>query len=108
MSNINHLARVMDSFITINFEFFGTTRILSGRKKLALKVLCDGIACWSLISIALLQELPQFSGKIIDVDNGKLLSSYTLNRDGKCFINYASADFFDNDTILIVPSMSGG
>ena len=98
----------MDSFITINFEFFGTTRILSGRKKLALKVLCDGIACWSLISEALLQGVPEFSGKIIDVDNGKLLSSYTLNRDGKCFINYANVDFFDNDTILIVPSMSGG
>ena len=98
----------MDSLITINFEFFGTARILSGRKKLTLKVLCDGIACWTLISESLLQGVPQFSGKIIDVDNGKLLSSYTLNRDGMCFINYASADFFDNDTILIVPSMSGG
>lgn len=108
MNNVSYLAPIMDNFITINFEFFGTTRILSGRKKLALKVLCDGIACWTLVSEALLQDVPQFLGKIIDVDNGKLLSSYTLNRNGMCFINYASADFFDNDTILMVPSMSGG
>ena len=91
---------------SVTIELFGTARMASGRKAIALTLPSNTSA--ATIVAALAEECPALVGVALRDDLAGLLESYTLNLNGTEFINGGCLRLRDGDTLLLFSSQAGG
>ena len=96
----------MAQTVRVNVEMFGTARLACGRRlmKVELPVNCSGAA----LTAALAAACPQLVGVALREDLGGLLESYTLNLNGKEFVEGGEVALTDGDFLLLFSSQAGG
>ncbi|MYC05751.1 MAG: MoaD/ThiS family protein [Chloroflexi bacterium] len=90
----------------VTIELFGTARIASGRKAIALTLPSNASAA-SLV-VALAEKCPALVGVVLRDDLAGLLESYTLNLNGTEFVSDGCLRLRDGDTLLLFSSQAGG
>ena len=90
----------------VNVELFGTARLACGRRLVEAEL--PAYSSSAMLTAALADACPQLVGVALREDLGGLLESYTLNLNGKEFVESGHIVLSEGDTLLLFSSQAGG
>ena len=94
------------NLVKIKIELFGTARMLTGKKNILINVPIN--TTLTTILRETLNQCPELSENIISIKPIKLRKSYTMNLNGYSYLEHEKLEIKSNDSILLIPSQSGG
>lgn len=92
--------------VRVNVELFGTARLACGRRLVEVELPANSSS--AILTAALANACPQLVGVALREDLGGLLESYTLNLNGKEFVESGQVVLSEGDTLLLFSSQAGG
>ncbi|MFQ6027959.1 MAG: MoaD/ThiS family protein [Dehalococcoidia bacterium] len=92
--------------VKITIEFFGTPRLLSGRKEVQLEL--PGRVSRAELVRALSEVCPALVGPTLREDRSGLQEGYVFNHNGLTFLDEADIDLQPGDSLLLLSSQAGG
>lgn len=92
--------------VRVNVELFGTARLACGRRLVEVELSANSSS--AMLTAALANACPQLVGVALREDLGGLLESYTLNLNGKEFVESGQVVLSEGDTLLLFSSQAGG
>lgn len=92
--------------VRVNVELFGTARLACGRRLVEVELPVNSSR--AMLTAALADACPQLVGVALREDLGGLLESYTLNLNGKEFVESGQIVLSEGDTLLLFSSQAGG
>ena len=100
------MSHSMPHTANVTIELFGTARMASGRKAIALTLPSNASA--ATLVAALAEKCPALVGVALRDDLSGLLESYTLNLNGTEFVSDGCLRLRDGDSLLLFSSQAGG
>ncbi|MBM03189.1 MAG: hypothetical protein CL766_00100 [Chloroflexi bacterium] len=94
------------NLVKIKIELFGTARMLTRKKNILINVPIN--TTLTTILSETLNQCPELSENIISIKPIKLRKSYTMNLNGYSYLENEKLKIKPNDSILLIPSQSGG
>ena len=94
------------NLVKIKIELFGTARMLTRKKNILINVPIN--TTLTTILSETLNQCPELSENIISIKPIKLRKSYTMNLNGYSYLENEKLKIKTNDSILLIPSQSGG
>ena len=98
----------MSTDIKVTVEFFGNSRLITGCESVDLAFTNPPGLNASDIVRQLGMLFPSLDGKVLELDQNRLLGSYVFNLNGKGFSDHRKLDLQNGDSLLILPSQAGG
>ena len=93
--------------MNVSVEFYGQSRIISGVASVNLEIPNVAPVSSSVLCKWLVKKLPALTDKVISSDSDKFLPSYMCNLNGDSFVG-RNFQISNGDTVLVIPSQSGG
>ena len=93
--------------MNVSVEFFGQSRIVCGISYICLEIPDASSVESTVIGRCLLKKIPVLADTVISSDTAMFLPSYMCNLNGDSFVG-RSFTLSNGDTVLVIPSQSGG
>ncbi|MBI49902.1 MAG: hypothetical protein CL781_01025 [Chloroflexi bacterium] len=91
----------------VSVEFYGQSRIISGTASIDLEIFEEPEISSNVLCRYLVEKLPALLDTVISCDTDMVLPSYMCNLNGYSFVGQ-NFKVSNGDTVLVIPSQSGG